>query len=331
MTTSRTRKPRRSSPDKPRPDAYQVITDQIIALLDAGTVPWHKPWNSGAGDGVPLPLSMSSRKPYRGINVWLLAISAMTHGYSSPWWGTYQQISDRGGQVRKGEKSTQVVLWKPIEVDDETKPGAKRKAFLLRTFNVFNADQADGLDDLKVQPEPADEEDEERAEVERIEACEAALAAYYLTGPSLAFGGNAAYYVPSADHVQMPPRESFESSEALYGTWFHETVHSTGHKSRLARKDLLESHSFGDRSYSREELVAEMGAAFLSGLTGIAAETLPQSASYLEHWISVLKGDKKLLVSAAAQAQKAVDLILGDAAPVATEEESEPAAETVTV
>jgi antirestriction protein ArdC len=149
-------------------------------------------------------------------------------------------------------------------------------------------------------------------EFDPIAECEAAVAAYYAdNGPELIYGGNSASYSPSADIVRMPERSTFESPERFYGTWFHETTHSTGHKDRLARQDLLTFHKFGDPNYSREELVAEMGAAFLSGLTGIDAVTLSSSASYLESWMRVLRGDKKLVITAARQAQRAADLILG--------------------
>jgi antirestriction protein ArdC len=233
-------------------------------------------------------------------------MEAAIKGYGSPWWATYKQIKERGGQVRKGETGTDVILWKPIQVDDKERPGKRKMIFFLRTFRVFNAEQADGLTTppLPAAPPPA----------ERIATCEEALAAYYSgeTAPGLTFGaGEQACYSPAQDRVYMPPRESFRSQEQMYGTWFHESVHSTGHAKRLARKDLLNFHAFGDPSYSREELVAEMGAAFLSGMTGIAAETLPQSAAYLSSWISVLKGDSKLIVHAAAQAQKAAEMILG--------------------
>lgn len=309
----------------PKIDPYEVVTEKIIALLEQGTAPWHQPWdNKGPAAGVPFPMSMSSRRPYRGINIWLLAAAAMEHGYRSPWWGTYKQITERGGQVRKGEKSELVILWKPFTVVDK-ETGKEEKRSMLRTFRVFNAEQADGLDDLI--PAPADEPaDDEARDIEQIEACEAALAAYYLTGPGLAFRGDVAYYSPSEDRVQIPDRDQFHSASAFYGTWFHETVHSTGHADRLDREgiaNLPAGHRFGDALYSKEELVAEMGAAFLAGRTGIAADTLPASASYLAHWVEVLRGDKRLVIAAAAQAQRAVDLILGDApkdeAPAAAE------------
>lgn len=304
-TATRTRRPARKD-STPKVDAYQAVTDQLVELLESGTAPWHQPWSADGSNG--MPRSLSTGKTYRGSNVFVLHMTAAVRGYSSPWWGTYKQITERGGQVRKGEKSTVVVFWKRLLVEDREKPGERKMVFFLNTYRVFNADQADCLvtPDLPAAPPPA----------ERIEACETALAEYYSNaGPSLTFAGDVACYSPARDAVRMPERETFESPAAFYGTWFHETVHSTGHASRLARKDLLTMHRFGDPSYSREELVAEMGSAFIAGMTGIAAQTLPQSAAYLSSWIRVLKGDKTLLVKAAAQAQKAAELILGTTPP----------------
>lgn len=299
-----TRKPRKPAADKPKFDAFQAVTDQIIALLEQGTVPWHKPWDDAA-----LPMSLSTKRPYRGLNILLLQMAAMEKGYRSNWWGTYEQIAALGGQVRKGEKSTMITFWKPVVVEDE-ETGKKKTIMFMRVFRVFNADQADGLSLPAAEPRPA---------VEAIAECDAAVAVYLATGPKLVIGGDRACYSPALDEVRMPEREQFHAAEEYYGTLFHELTHSTGHESRLARKDLLSFHSFGDENYSREELVAEMGSAFLSAHTGIAVKTLGNSAAYLQGWIKVLRGDKRLVATAAAQAQKAVDLILGNAREVVEE------------
>jgi antirestriction protein ArdC len=298
-TSTRTRRPARSAP---KVDVYQVITDKIIAMLDAGTAPWHKPWSATSG----MPLSMSSGKHYRGINVWLLGMEAMAKGYTSPWWGTYNQIAARGGQVAEGQTSTQVILWKPILKIDEAS-GKKIAFFMLRTFNVFNAEQTEDMSALGLPEQDTNVDNDNEA----IAECEGAVRQYLAAGPSLANGGDRAYYSPSQDHVQMPERDAFDDSARYYGALFHELTHSTGHATRLARPDLMEAHAFGDESYSREELVAEMGASFLSGITGIDVVTLPNSAAYLESWITVLQGDNKLIIKAAAAAQKAAELILG--------------------
>jgi len=295
-----------SGPDSPT-DVYQVVTDQIIEMLDAGTAPWHQPWRN-TSDVSTFPRSLSTGKPYRGVNPFLLQMTAISMGYSSPWWGTYDQIKERGGQVRKGEKGTMIVFWKRYVRKAKTADEEDRSAFVLRYFKVFNTDQADGL---TVPPAPG-ASPTDSVEFDPVEACESALADYYAHGcPQLVYGGNSASYNYVSDIVRMPERSAFDSPECFYGAWFHETTHSTGHKDRLARPDLLTFHKFGDENYSREELVAELGSAFLSGMTGIGAVTLPNSASYLASWVRVLRGDKKLIITAAAQAQRAADLILG--------------------
>ncbi len=278
---------------------FEIVTERIIELLKDGTVPWHQPWNPELG----MPRSLSTGKLYRGVNVWLLGSSM----YASPWWGTYRQIAERDGQVRKGERSTLVVFWKQTvrsARDDETGDETERRGFILRYYRVFNAEQCEGLSVPDLVTELHDHDPIEAAE---------AIADGYLegSGPRLFVGGDRACYSPSLDELRVPRRETFETAEAYYSTLFHEMTHSTGHASRLARKDLLEFHSFGDESYSREELVAEMGASMLSGLCGIDQVTLPNSAAYLSHWVRVLKGDSRLVVTAAAQAQRAADFITG--------------------
>lgn len=295
---------------KERRDLYQEITDAIVTQLENGTVPWHKPWNAESG----LPLSMSTKKPYRGINVFLLAMTASAKGYTSPYWGTFNRIKELGGSVRKGEKGTTVVFWKMLRVElrPEERHGKETHKVIpmLRYFVVFNADQADGL------PErfEASETDSEFSPVQEAEM----IVLGWTSRPKVHTGDVAAYYRPSTDSIHMPDRESFDSPEAWYSTLFHEMTHSTGHPSRLNRPTLLESHRFGDENYSKEELVAEMGAAMLCGMSGIAQTTVPQSAAYIESWLRALRNDKKLLVAAAGQAQKAADHILG-----ATYEEGE--------
>jgi antirestriction protein ArdC len=278
----------------PKADAYGKITDKIIAALEQGVVPWNKPWRSVNGNG---PTSLQTGREYRGINVWLLSIEAQMRGYTSPYWVTFKQAKERGGTVRKGEKSTEVVLWKPFKKTIEVDGKDEEKSFLMmRTFNVFNVDQCDGIEVPKSEPLP---------ERDPIEACEQIVLGYY--GPTIKHGGNRAYYSPALDYIQMPQRNQFTSSEAYYGTLFHELAHSTGHEDRLNRTF---GGSFGTETYSKEELVAEMAASFLRGEAGIDLD-IEQSASYISSWLSKLKDDRKMVVQAAAAAQKASDLILG--------------------
>lgn len=290
-------------------DVYTQVTDAIITQLDEHSiVPWRQPWKTAG-----LPLSMGSRRPYRGANPFLLGISASIAGYTSPWWGTYNKITSLGGQVRKGERSTMVILWKTgartVENDDgeeETRAWAT-----LRSFRVFNACQADHLDDKWLRrPEAAD--DEFAGPVDPIEAAEALLESYFAEGPTLGHGGVSAFYSPGRDHVQLPHRDDFVSAGAYYSTAYHEATHSTGHPTRLNRPGVIEGHHFGDELHAAEELIAEMGAAMLCGIAGIdQADTLPASAAYIDNWLGALRGDKKLVVRAAAAAQKAADLVAG--------------------
>jgi antirestriction protein ArdC len=300
-------------------DAYQLVTDRIIEALEAGIVPWHKPWRAIGGDA---PTSLSTGKPYNGVNVWTLAATSMLRGYSSQYWTTFKQCKDRGGSVRKGEKGTPVVFWKFIEKKDVTgektgTPGKDYKIPFLRYFTVFNLDQCDGIEAPASEPLPVRDP---------IEACEQ-IARGYIDGPTVNHGGNRAYYSPALDIVGMPRIEAFETSEHYYGTLFHELAHSTGHVDRLARKSLVHPTPFGTEDYSREELVAEMAAAFLCGDAGIPVN-VTHHASYVGSWLKNLGEDPKLVVQAAAAATKAARLILGEPAETTTtNEEEDPVAE----
>jgi len=281
--------------------AYEVITQSIIDALSKGTVPWRKEWLTSGYS----PKSLSSGKNYKGTNALLLSFSAGANGYVSPWWGTYKQITERGGQVRKGEKSTPVVLWKQLKTED-TKTGADKVIPLLRYFSVFCADQVDWANG-----EPEYEKPVLRTETQIIESANAIVTAY--TGRenlSVLAGGDRAYYTPSKDYVQMPLQSAFTSDEAYYSTLFHELGHSTGHKSRLSRDGVVENHYFGSELYSEEELVAELTAAFLCSETGIAPSTLDNSVAYIGSWLKVLQNDPKMVVKAAGKASKAADYII---------------------
>jgi antirestriction protein ArdC len=315
-TAPRTRKSTKKASSRPadsagttKVDGYQVITDKVIALLEQGVAPWRQPWDSAVG----APLSMSTKKAYRGINVLLLGMAALERGYVSPWWGTYAQIAGRGGQVRKGEKGTQVVLWKTFSVPDKADPTKTKTIPTMRLFTVFNAEQADGDLGLPVT------ERAPRTEIEVIDEIETAVAPYEATLAAIRTG-SAAFYRPATDVLTLPARETFHSTSAYYDVRFHELGHSTGHSTRLDREGVAEFDHFGSQRYAREELVAQMTAAFLSGHFGLLPETAENTAAYLQSWIEALKNDKKMIVSAAGRAQKAADLILGrqDAAEAET-------------
>jgi antirestriction protein ArdC len=289
---------------------YEIATQNIIDALDKGVVPWRIPWKKKAGGN--LPRSMSTRKAYRGVNVLLLGLQSMAMGYQSSWWGTYKHISDLGGQVRKGEKGTLVVLWTSGVKKDKLDPktGKPERFFMLRYYKVFNADQADGLPERFYAPQ----EDEVAIDPSEAQAAaEALVQAYLAANTSLTFthaNPARAYYSPTQDLVNVPSISEHYVADEYYSTAFHELAHSTGHESRLARTNMGEPHVFGDEEYSKEELVAELASSFLQGMAGIES-TIPSSAAYLKHWAEVLKGDSKLIVQAAAQAQKAADYVQG--------------------
>lgn len=319
----------------PKQDAYNVVTQKIIDALGAGHIPWSKPWRSVNGE---MPTSLQTGKPYRGINVWTLSIESMLKGYASPYWATFKQAKERAveaaraegreiveksgrkggkyyveivdgveslfkGGVRKGEQGTEVVLWKPVRKSEQDANGDEttKQYLILRYYTVFNAEQCDGIEGSLPEVEPLPE----RTPIEAAEQ----IVSGFIGRPTIKHGGNSAHYVPLLDYVQMPERGQFTDSEGYYATLFHELAHSTGHSSRLNRPGIEAVAPFGSEDYSKEELVAEMAAAFLNGEAGLEIE-IERSAGYIQHWLKVLKDDRRLLISAAAQAQKAADLIL---------------------
>lgn len=277
-----------------RQSSYEIITRQIIAKLEAGVIPWRRPWNT------QLPTNLKSQKEYRGVNVFLLAMQ----GYASPFWLTYQQTQSIGGHVRKGEHGTHVCFWKFDEYQKEnadTGETETRSSVLLRHYTVFNVLQCDGLPDFgtgKSANNPT----------QQIAECEAIVSAMP-NAPKIE-ASNAAWYRPSTDTVGIPPISTFDKAPEYYSTLFHELTHSTGHASRVGREGIETLNRFGSEAYSKEELVAELGAAMLCGQTGIEQATLDNSAAYIATWLKRLRDDCRLIVSAASQAQKAADYIL---------------------
>lgn len=273
--------------------AYQIMTDRITKLIESdGLCAWTKPWSAEAG----MPRNLFSQRPYRGINIWMLG--AM--GYDSPFWGTMNQINQAGGRVKEGESPTYVVYWSRYQKADKT-TGELENRMVLKFFRVFNAHQMQGVA-LPTIPDTSWDHTP-------LEVCEK-LVGGYPNPPAITFGATAAYYRPMKDVVTMPDMAKFPVLEEYYSTLFHELTHSTGHKDRLDRKTLVDAVPFGTVQYAREELVAEMGAAYLCGHCGIENKTVDNSAAYLKGWLKPLRQDPKMLVMAAAQAQKAVDHIL---------------------
>jgi antirestriction protein ArdC len=304
MTATMHRKPKARYAKKATTDVAQVVTDLMLEKLHEGVVPWQKPWKSLSD----APRSLTTGKLYRGINIFLLQLTTLSKGYTSPLWGTYKQISERGGQVRRKEESTEIVFWKLLvkeSTDSDGKPTTKRIPF-LNTYRVFNADQADWPEGSKLPVQAVRNNDE------RDTDCDALVAEYLATGPSLVHGGSRAFYRPGTDTVTVPAFADFDSAEHYHSTLFHELTHSTGHSKRLARDGIAQGTfgAFGDAVYSAEELVAEMGAAILCAVAGIEqGAAFDASAAYLAHWLKALEADNRLIIQAAAQAQKAVDLI----------------------
>ena len=276
-------------------NVYEIVNKRITELLEEGTIPWRKPWRSTEG-----PRNLISKKPYRGINSFLLNCSP----YESDYWLTYKQAKQKGGTVRKGQKANLVVFWKwlnTVKEEDSDTETRLTKVPLLRYYNVFNLDQIDGINPPK--------ENEVFNPFTPIEQAELIIQNMQ-NKPSIDYGGDRACYSPLHDSVKLPNPETFHSSEEFYSTAFHELLHATGHASRLGRKGILEPSYFGSHDYSQEELIAEFGASMLCGVSGIEQSTIENSAAYIQGWLKVLKNDKKLLVLAAAQGQKSADFIL---------------------
>jgi antirestriction protein ArdC len=271
-----------------------IVTDRLIEALEQGIAPWTRPWKS-VGDG---PTSLATGKPYQGINTLLLETTAMLFGYTSQHWATYKQIESRGGNVRKGEKGTPVVLWKRVAKKDEQ--GEEKTFSFLRYFTVFNLDQCEGVEAPASEPLPV------FVPIERAEE----IAAKMPHRPEVKTGGNRAYYSPGLDYVQMPPQAAFESPEAYYGVLFHELGHATGHESRLNRDSVTGAATFGDEVYAQEELVAEITSAIVCAEARIEPN-IPRSAAYVSGWLRYAQDNRKELLKAASAAQKAADFIVG--------------------
>ncbi len=360
-------------------DVYEKITAQIVAQLEAGTIPWQKTWNSSD----EVPRNFMTKKPYRGINVFLLGMAS----YGSPYWMTFKQASEAAykawlkrnslkhnftneatykalkprkfdattktftedfdpakhkGGVRAGSKSTPIIFWKILKFEDSTAPKKKNGSVgektipLLRYYNVFNVEQMDGLDiptPERSEPDYCHLPEHKRGDANCFKAQQ--ILAEMQNACPVTHGGGKAFYSPPIDQIVMPTRDSFLSDEDYYATRFHETVHSTGHGSRLKRPGITKFDTFGSEQYSEEELVAEMGAAMLCGIAGIDGKVIENQAAYIKGWLKRLTDDPKLLISAAGQAQRAADYILGTTfdTPVSKDENNttEAADETILV
>jgi len=282
-------------------DIYTRVTNRIIAELERGVRPWIKPWSvEHAAGRITRPLRQNGI-PYRGINVLLLWSEALEKGYAAPLWMTYKQSQELGAQVRKGQHGSQVVFadrFTKTETNDAGEAVEHAIPF-LKTYTVFNVEQIEGLPEhfyaKPTNPLPL---------AERIAHADAFVTA---TGADIHHGGNMAYYAPSPDTIQLPPFEAFKDKESYYATALHELTHWTRHEKRLARE--FGRKRFGDEGYAREELVAELGSAFLCADLGITADIRDDHAAYLDHWLKIVQNDKRAIFSAAAHAQRAADFL----------------------
>jgi antirestriction protein ArdC len=277
-------------------DIYQAITDRFIEQLKRGTVPWQKPWL-----GVQ---NLVSRKAYRGINSLLLGST----DYRSPFWVSFKQALDLGGHVRKGEKSTPVIYYKILEKRDAAgnpvmrEDGRPARIPFVRWANVFNLDQTEGIHPPAITANQNATQPHEKAAaiVENARLC------------PIHHAGFAAYYSPKDDVIRIPAPSTFRSQEDYYQTLYHEMTHATGHSSRLDREGITQTAKFGSDRYSKEELIAELGAAFLSNEAGILdGVRFENSAAYLASWVAKFENDPRMIVSAASQAQRSSDFIMG--------------------
>ena len=308
-------------------EIYEEVTQRIIDSLERGIIPWNKPWVSMGGHK-----NYVSKKPYRGVNPFLLQISSIDNDFVSPFWLTYNQANelsikkwlkdnsltdtdenraayknDENGYkgVRKGEKSTTIIFWNTFTIEDKDnrdengKPEKKTIPY-LKYISIFNTDQTDlGIEIPKVSDKQFDPIEEAQSVIDD-----------WADRPEINHGGDIASYIPSYDQITMPLPEMFDSENYYYKTLYHEAIHSTGHKSRLNR--IKESSGFGSDPYAKEELVAELGAAIMMNYVGIETpETDKNTEAYIKSWVKRFKEDSKLIISAGSKAQKAADYIIG--------------------
>lgn len=292
-------------------DIYADVTNRIVESLEAGVAPWVRPWK--IREYGPLRNAVTGR-PYRGINTMLLSMTAMAGGFADPRWLTIKQANNFGGKIRKGEKGTSIVFWKFLRKEENPNTDEERVAEadrlesesqaevkvipLARMYTVFNVQQCEGLSLAPLDP-PGDHVGGEINQV----------AEQMLSIANVSNGGNKAYYAPGPDRIGMPARDTFVSLDLFYGTGLHELAHWTGHKSRLARKF---TGCFGDEGYAFEELVAEIGSAFLCAEARLPFESM-RHPEYIAGWLKALKNDKRAIFTAAGQAQRAADFVMSEA------------------
>ncbi|MCP5366712.1 MAG: DUF1738 domain-containing protein [Hyphomicrobiales bacterium] len=286
-----------------RPDIYTRVTDKIVADLEQGVRPWIKPWSAEHTAGRIVRPRRHNGLPYNGINILMLWSAAVERGFTAPTWMTYRQANELGAHVCKVEKGAPVVYANTITRTEDTDDGeeTERTIPFLKGYTVFNAEQIEGLPDhYYAKPEPRAEGPARIAHADTF---------FATTGFDIRHGGNRAYYSTTTDYIQMPPFETFKDAESYIATLGHECCHATSHPTRLDRD--MGRKRWGDEGYAREELIAELGAAFLCADLDITPEVRDDHAAYLASWLKVLKSDKRAILAAAAHAQRAVDYLHG--------------------
>jgi antirestriction protein ArdC len=301
-------------------NVYEIVTNRIIEGLQDKGLSWFRPWTNSNGD-FQLPINNTTGKAYNGVNLFILGATATIEGYEHNEWITFKQAINKGGQVLKGSKSTEVVFWnisykfegkfypnrKALEgagLTEDTK--GVEKLFTPRYYRVFNIAQCEGIEPRR-KPNVKDDTPNVFGAIDTAEQ----VYEGYVGKPTLKHGGGRAYYRPSTHHVQMPTKDSFVTSDDYYKTLFHELVHSTGHKDILNRKTLVENNGFGSVTYSKEELVAEIGSEFLVAITGINPKDDGRNAqAYINGWVKYLKDHPKEIMGASTQAIKSVERML---------------------
>jgi antirestriction protein ArdC len=286
-------------------DVYAIVTNRIIAQLEQGTIPWRKPWTEGGH-----PQNLITKTLYRGINIWMLS----SYGYAQNYFLTFKQLKALGGSVQKGEKAQLVVFWKKSEEQQETTDEDQKPAkAILRYYYVFNIAQCDNLPEILTIPF------DQQLPFSSITVCDEIIEHMPIC-PSIKHGKTKAFYDPLKDFISVPKPGIFDNAESYYDTLYHELIHATGHQSRLNRKEVVEHDKFGSEQYSIEELTAEIGACYLNSISGISEKVFDNNVAYINGWLTALRNNKRLIVYASSQAQRATDFILNIPSKQLTEE-----------
>lgn len=281
---------------------YQEVTETVIKLLEEGTIIWQRSWYDRGW-----PKNFLSHINYRGWNLFFLNFHAERNEYPTSNYLTFKQANQLGGTIKKGEKGVKIIYWATIQPKGDgevmtTETDDKKVKLVPKTYIVFNIAQTEGIEYPIIDPVI-------KTDLEKISDCEDVVNGMPYP-PLLNLNGDTAYYQPAKDCIVVPPLEKSIGAEEYYSTLFHELAHSTGYSTRLNRKELMESDGFGKTNYAKEELTAEMTAAYLCAVTGIDQPTIENSAAYINSWLNALNNDKMLVIKAASQAQKAADYIL---------------------